>query len=162
MKLRAYSCSIPSAPPFALYSKWCGLRGVAVPPVFAHGRASEFVWVESERCLVLGVALFASPAFLMADFLMTNPEASLLERYRATKLALDVFIGSAVSRGLTPLAHPRTRGVARVLERKGFEAQPVATMVRQSVLSVTFREKKKEPKKPTRRVGPRRRSAKKK
>lgn len=153
MKLRV----VPSVPDnFRQYGEWCRAREQQPQAVFA--RAREHIWVDSPDRLVLGVALFDSPGFLMAEFMVSNPEASLLERYRAALLAADVFVSAASTRGLMPLVHTSSRGVARILERKGFKLQPFATLLRDGTLQVSYKEKVKAPPKPSRRRGPRKRN----
>lgn len=160
MKLRA----VPTNGAFfGAYASWCSRRNMrAVPQFLDSSKVSSYVWIETPERLVLGVGLYESPSFLMAEYMVTNPDAPLLERYRAVLLAMDVVNAAAVASGRTLLIHTSSRGLLRIARRKGFVLSGHAVLVRDPWLQVSYAEKEPKAKsaeapKKARRLGPRKR-----
>lgn len=130
---------------FEEYAKWCHDRGRV--PQMAFTKASAYIWIQAEEYgLVLGVGLFDSPAFVFAEELVTRPGVSPVVAHQAVLLSIGAFVSHCALVSKYPVVHPQSKGVARVLARKGFIQRPCITMSREPYVQVAVAEKgKSEP-----------------
>lgn len=138
---------------FDEYARWCQERGRV--PNMTFTRASAYIWIQAEEIgLVLGVGLFDSPAFILAEELVTRPGVPCSLAHSAVSLAVNAFVSYCALACKYPVVHPQSRGVAKVLARKGFVQRPCITMSREPYVQVAVAEKAKpEPKKRKGRTG---------
>ena len=125
-------------------------------------RASGYIWIQAEgRGLIFGVGLYDSSAYVFAEGLMGKPGVPIRLAHQAALMAISAFVSYAALAGKWPVAHPESRGVAKVLERKGFNRRPCITMSRMPFVQMALADKAPRPKKLKKRgrTGPRRKSA---
>jgi hypothetical protein len=93
---------------------------LSVPPVPKAG-----VWiVVQDGTLLAGVCLYDTDGpFLLAEGLATNPGIPATLAHKAVTDMIFLVKAQASSRGKYIVVTPRVRGVAKILERHGFQVQ---------------------------------------
>lgn len=107
------------------FANWHQFRGAEVPPPPPDG-----IWLVDSSGLVAGVGLYeCSSLFLIAENFATRPGIPAAASHAAACLLVDILKPIAALRNRFVIACASTRGLARLLARKGLVQRPVTVMV---------------------------------
>lgn len=70
--------------------------------------------------VVAAVCLYEAKPFLLAEFAIANPRAGRRVVHQATELLIDAYVARSAMSGLIPMAPLRSKGLMKVLAKKGF------------------------------------------
>lgn len=142
---------------FDQHIEWTRQRGRV--PAQHFMRASSYLWVEADgHGLILGLALYDSPAFVMAEEMVSKPGTPAWLVHLAVRLAASSWLIYCAANCKYPILHTSSRGLARLLQKMGFNLTGYATLTRVPLHEVKVAQKRpveKPKKKPRARKGPR-------
>lgn len=112
------------------FDAWCEGRSYSKTKL----RADAYIWVaidagDGQVVLVSGVGLHFGGKFVIVEDFVVAPGTSAKVAHTAARLTLEQLISICVAGDKRPIIHTNKRGIARLITKRGFVVQPVATFV---------------------------------
>lgn len=101
----------------------CQLHQMAGLPIPTAGKRSITILAKTPQGPQLAgwVGLYECEPFLLAESLIVNPSLPMKVRHQAAEFMAEAFVSMAATGGYYALAFPRSKGLAAILRKYGFQ-----------------------------------------